>query len=126
MITLQFPGMRPQSKRNSQFANGRPYVEPHYKRWRNEFGLAARMQWRKPPLAEPVAVAVVFKTASGLMRGDLDNAFAGCADGLMDGGVLADDKWIKRLAAEVVKVHKSEVGISITIERLHPEAPGAA
>jgi Holliday junction resolvase RusA-like endonuclease len=124
MITLIFPGIRPQSKRNSQFAHGRPYVEPHYRRWRAIFGMLARGQWLtdgfrlKEPLAEPVSVSVTFATASGVMRGDLDNSFAAVADGLMDGGVLDDDKWIRRLSAEVVKVPKANVGITVRIEAI--------
>lgn len=124
MITLQFPGIRPQSKRNSQFRNGFAYVEPHYRAWRNLFGMLARGQWLRPdftlrePIADPIAVTVTFKTASGVMRGDLDNSFAAVADGLMDGNVLEDDKWIRRLHAEVVKAQKAEVGITVQIELL--------
>ena len=124
MIVLEFPGIRPQSKRPPRFYNGRSIVEPHYKAWRNLFGMLARGQWLRPdftmrePIADPVAVTVTFKTASGVMRGDLDNSFAAVADGLMDGDVLEDDKWICRLSAEVVKAPRSEVGITVTITPL--------
>lgn len=118
MIRLEFPGTRPQSKRNSKFAHGRTYVDPVYAAWRRDFGRAAQIQYRGEPIAEPIAVSITFGTASGLMRGDLDNSFAACADGLMDGGVLDDDKWIRRLSASVVKARRDQVGIVIEIERL--------
>lgn len=116
MIVLTFPGVRPQSKRNSQFRNGIAYVEPHYRLWRRDFGALARRQYSGEPIAAPVAVSVTFATVSGKLRGDLDNGFAGVADGLMDGGVLADDKWIRRLSAEVVKAKRGQHGITVTIE----------
>ena len=119
---LDFPGVRPQAKRAPQFRNGYAYVEKHYREWRDAFGAMARRQWQDmghtQPIDYPIAVSVVFGTASGVMRGDLDNAFAGASDGLMDGGVLRDDKLIRRLFAEVRKVPRAGVGITIRIETL--------
>jgi Holliday junction resolvase RusA-like endonuclease len=121
MITLEFPGVRPQSKRNSQFRNGFAYVEPHYRQWRTMAAMVARGQWLRPdftmrePLTDPISVAVTFKTASGVMRGDLDNGFAAMADVLQDAGVIENDRQIKRLSAEVVKVPKGHAGITVTI-----------
>jgi Holliday junction resolvase RusA-like endonuclease len=124
MITLEFPGIRPQSKRNSQFRNGFAYVEPHYRAWRSLAAGVARSQWLRPdftmrePIDDAIAVSVTFKTASGVMRGDLDNGFAAMADVLQDSGIIANDKQIKRLSAEIVKSPRSDVGITVTITPL--------
>lgn len=124
MIHLDFPGIRPQAKRNSQFRNGYAYVEPHYRAWRNMVAAVARGQWlrtdftMREPLSEPMAVSVTFRTASGILRGDLDNAFAGLMDALQAAEVIENDKLIRRLSAEVVKVPRKDVGISVSIEQI--------
>lgn len=114
---LDFPGVRPQSKRNSQFRNGYAYVEPHYKEWRQAFGALAKAQWGdRAPLAEPIATQLVVATASGVIRGDLDNVLAAVHDGLMDGQVISDDRWVRRFQAEVRKVPRANVGLWVRIE----------
>lgn len=124
MIVLDFPGIRPQSKRNSQFRNGYAYVEPHYRSWRGAVAAIARGQWLRPdftmrePLTDPIAVSVTFKTASGLLRGDLDNGFAGLMDALQEAGVIENDRLIRRLSAEVVKAKRSDCGITVRIEQI--------
>lgn len=124
VIVIDFPGIRPQSKRNSQFRNGFAYVEPQYRQWRALAEGVARCQWLRPdftmrePISDPIAMAVVFKTASGLLRGDLDNGFAAMADVVQNAGIIENDRQIKELSAKVVKAPRAEVGITVTIQPL--------
>jgi Holliday junction resolvase RusA-like endonuclease len=123
MITLTFPGMKPHAKDRARFHNvsGRHMVAPKFRQWRHEFVLMTRSQTgtgRREPITEPIAVAVTYRTATGNMRPDVDNAAGAVLDALQDAGIIANDSQVRRLLVEVVKAPRADVGITVRIEAI--------
>lgn len=114
MLTLTFPGLRPQAKARPRVVKGHAYMPKAYQDWRAEFADLARQQYKGAPLTGCVAVALVYRTKTGSMRPDLDNAAAAALDALQDAAVIANDRQVRRLLAEVIK--SKDAGITVVVE----------
>lgn len=134
MTTLQFPGLAPAAKARPRVTSRGTFMPHDYRRWRAWFAMIARGQWLaveftlRPALTVPVAVAITYRTTTGNMRPDVDNAAGACLDGLQEAGIIANDSQVRRLLVEVVRAKKPDCGITVTVEPLpaSPQRPAAS
>ena len=92
-------------------------MPPAYREWQRTFVWRTTGQHRGECFGS-LAISVTYRTASGNMRPDVDNAAGAVLDALQDAGVIANDSQVRRLLVEVVKAPRSEVGITVTITPL--------
>lgn len=124
MITLLLHGLKPMAKARPRLGQGYVHMPRPYVEWRYDFAMRCRLRFADEhgqlpqPIAKPVAVAIQYRTTTGNMRPDIDNAAGACLDGLQEAGLLANDSQVRRLSVEVVKAKRQDVGITVEIQEL--------
>jgi Holliday junction resolvase RusA-like endonuclease len=109
-LTLVIP-IGPMAKARPRVTRRNVYMPAHYQAWREKFAgycLGAR------EVVGTFALTVAFRTKTGNMRPDLDNAVGAVLDALQDAKVIANDSACKSLVAFLEKGHRSEITITLT------------
>ena len=121
-LTLAFPDFKPMAKARPRFGQGYVHMPKPYVDWKYAFAARAKWQYNGEPIVGLLSVDVVFKTQTGSMRPDLDNAFGAVADALQEAGVIGNDRQIVGLCCHVEKAKKPDVGIMVTIDVIEKAA----
>jgi Holliday junction resolvase RusA-like endonuclease len=128
MITLNFPGMKPAAKARPRVTSNGTYMPQEYRDWKRTFAFHAGRQFEQwlqanghPVLSMiqgPIAVSVEWRTTTGNMRPDVDNALGSVLDALQDALIFANDSQVREIHGRVDKAKKAETGITVTIEEI--------
>lgn len=97
--------MQPKAKARPRVARGHAFMPKDYMQWKGEAGKQMRNQMPRirEPLTGRISISIRFLTASGKMRCDLDNACGAVFDALQDAEIIANDRDIYKMQAEVAK-----------------------
>jgi Holliday junction resolvase RusA-like endonuclease len=127
MITLQFPDFKPCAKARPRVTRNGTYMPKDYQEWRDRFAWQARLELadfdcrgtatEPDPMTGRLSVSVEYRTASGNMRPDLDNALGAVLDALQP-ATISNDGNVRELHGKVVKAKRQDCGITVTIEAL--------
>jgi Holliday junction resolvase RusA-like endonuclease len=128
MITLAFPGMKPCAKARPRVTSNGTYMPQEYRDWKRKFAWLASQEWdhwlranghHVPSIIDgPIAVSVEWRTTTGNMRPDVDNALGSVLDALQDALIFANDSQVREIHGRVDKAKKAETGITVTIEEI--------
>lgn len=116
--------MRPAGKARPRVTAKSTYMPKAYQAWRRQaeslIGLSLRDwaeehldTWRALRNGSDCSLSIVIETPTGRMRPDIDNAVGAIMDALQGAGVLANDRQVRRLSAEI---RRGETLISIGLE----------
>ena len=134
MIRLEIPGIQPMPKKRPRHdgRSGRMHMPQDYLDWKCNFAGLAGLRWREwlvangypaqSHVAGPIAVTLTFRTPTGNMRPDLDNAMGAVFDALQDGGVFGNDRQVRECHAAIAR---GPYAITVEIAEL-PAQGGAA
>ena len=96
--------------------NGRLFLSPKYRAFKDELVLRCRMARIQPPYAVTISIATPC---------DIDNSIKAILDALQTKGVITDDKHVKRLTIDKADVKRGRPG-SLTVEVEHIPEKNAA
>jgi Holliday junction resolvase RusA-like endonuclease len=109
MVQFQIPG-RPVAKQRARTVNGHTYTPPATRSYEEAVAMTARSM-RKTILGDVhVLIDLVSKTK---LRGDIDNYAKSILDGVVKGGLIADDRDIVHLCVSKVLSSSDYVGVTI-------------
>ena len=84
--------------------NGRLFLSPKYRAFKDELVLRCRMARIQPPYAVTISIATPC---------DIDNSIKAILDALQAKGVITDDKHVRRLAVDKREVRRGQSGALI-------------
>jgi len=111
MVQLEIP-MAPKGKARPRFTGKFAYMPKEYMQWKAEFSQRASAQYGGPVIEDPVKVRVIFRTPTGKMRSDLDNAIGSVLDAIQP-LILKNDRQVHEIFTCVVE---GKTMIEVTIE----------
>jgi Holliday junction resolvase RusA-like endonuclease len=107
---------KPAGKERPRFANGRTYMPPKYVKWKTDFFrhcIRLDQPHRRIHLTGNLIFTVVFKSKTGKIRPDLDNAVGSILDSIQDEGgrlgLISNDRQIVEIHASIAKSSRDEI-----------------